>query len=224
MSLRTNIKKQRAHGAQPTLVKRQLACSIALLLGASFAPSAAQAQSNDPFPSCDATAYLTQGFLSRTVAVDLPSGDYHIATEYHENRIPFPFAFTNRASIDALGFNTNDGFVYGWSQFHNLPIRMYPDWSVEPLETDTLGQQRFTAGDVSTVDNKLYLYNRNGNGSGLYSVDLDESSRTYLEMNLIVSSSELNISIEDLAVHPFNGLIYAVESNGNVQEIDPTTG
>jgi len=119
MSLKTNNKKRFSQGGRPRLVKRQLAYSVALLLGASIAPSAAHAQSGEAFPSCDATAYLTQGFLSRTVGVNLAAGDYQIVAESHESLIPFPFAWTDRASLDALGFNSNDGFVYGWSQLHN---------------------------------------------------------------------------------------------------------
>lgn len=224
MSLIETNKKRFLSSSKPFSARRQSAYSIALLLGAAITPFTANAQSTDPFPTCDATVYLTQGHLSRTVAMDLPSGNYKVAAEHHINLIPFPYAWTDKASLDALGFNSNDGYVYGWSQFHNLPARMSSNWLVEPLETDNLGQQRFYAGDVSAIDKKLYLYNRNGNNSGLYSVNLDEASSDYLKMEFIASSGSLNMSIEDFAVHPYNGLLYAVESNGNVLEIDPDSG
>ena len=167
-----------------SLALRQLSCSVALLLGASLTPIAANAQSAGAFPTCDATAYLTHGHLSRTIAVDLQSGDYKIAAEFHENQIDPPFAWTNQASLDALGFNPNDGFVYGWSQFHHLPVRVHSDWSVEPINVETNDQRHFYVGDVSNPENKLYMYNRNGNNSGLYSVDLDPSSPDHLSMEL----------------------------------------
>ena len=207
-----------------SLALRQLSCSVALLLGASLTPIAANAQSAGAFPTCDATAYLTHGHLSRTIAVDLQSGDYKIAAEFHENQIDPPFAWTNQASLDALGFNPNDGFVYGWSQFHHLPVRVHSDWSVEPINVETNDQRHFYVGDVSNPENKLYMYNRNGNNSGLYSVDLDPSSPDHLSMKLVIPSSTLSLNVEDFAIHPFSGLIYAVEADGNVVEVNPQTG
>ena len=219
-------RKNAVKGLPSPLALRGLSCSIALLLGVSLTPISANAQSAGAgaFPSCDATAYLTHGHLSRTIAVDLQTGDYKVAAEFHENQIDPPFAWTNRASLDALGFNPNDGFVYGWSQFHHSPVRVHSDWSVEPLNVATNDQRHFYVGDVSGPENKLYMYNRNGNNTGLYSVDLDPASPDFMIMNLAVPSSSLSLDVQDFAVHPFNGLIYALEANGSVVEVDPRNG
>jgi len=213
------------HRSNP-LALRQLSYSVALLLGASMTPLAANAQSAGAgaFPSCDAPAYLTHGHLSRTYAVDLLSGDYKVAADYHKNQIDPPFSWTNKASLDALGFNSNDGFVYGWSQFHHSVVRVHSDWSVEPLNVATNDQRHFYVGDVSGPENKLYMYNKNGNDTGLYSVDLDPSSPDYLAMKLAVPSRALSLNVEDFAIHPYSGMIYAVEANGSVIEVNPLSG
>jgi len=201
---------------------RTLSLSVALLLGTPLMPFAANAAG--AFPSCDGTAYLTQGQLSRTYAVDLQSGDYKVAASYHSNQTQPPYAWTDKASLNALGFNPNDGFVYGWSHFHNKPVRVHSDWSVEPLEIDRDTRNvRFYIGDVSATENRYYAYGRDGQ-SGLYSIELDPSHPEYLQMELLFSNKQLYLDIHDFAVHPSNGMIYAIESNGSVVEIDPGVG
>jgi len=225
MSLTSKQLRPNGQPRRPATNMRTLSCSIALLLGASLTPfAAAQAQSGGAFPACDATAYLTQGHLSRTFAVDLQSGDYQVAAAYHANVVPPPYAWTEKASLDALGFNPNDGYVYGWSHFHKQVVRLSSDWSVEPLNAATNGQNHFYVGDVSGPDNRLYLYNKNGNNTGLYAVELNSAAPNYLQMELIVSSNQLYLDVEDFAVHPYNGMIYGVEANGSVIEVDPVTG
>lgn len=224
MSVRSIQAYKGLYNRRSPMALRQLSYSVALLLGTSLTPIAASAQSADAFPACDATTYLTHGRLSRTYAMDLQSGDYKIAAEFHENQINPPFAYTNKASLDALGFNSNDGFVYGWSQLHHSPVRVHSDWSVEPLNVETNNQRHFYVGDVSIPENKLYMYNRNGKDSGLYSMDLDPSSADYLAMKLVIPSTKLKLNVEDFAVHPYNGMIYAVESNGSVIEVNPRSG
>ncbi len=226
MPRNTGLERPRIADAHPRMTLCQLSCGVAVALGALIAPHMAQAQALEEgaFPACDATAYLTQGHLSRTYAVDLESGDYKLAVGFHESQTLPQYAWTRKASLNALGFNPNDGFAYGWSQFHKQPVRVYNDWSVEPLDVDVNGQSYIDAGDVSIPENKLYLYSRNGSNAGLYAVDLDKDSETYLKMRLVVSSKKLKIDIFDLAVHPHTGLIYAVEANGTVVQVDPSTG
>jgi len=178
---------------------KTLSLSVALLLGAPMLPFAANAAGE--FPSCDGTVYLTQGQLSRTYAYDLQSGDYKVAASYHSNQTQPPYAWTDKASLNALGFNPNDGFVYGWSHFHNKPVRVHSDWSVEPLQIDRDTRNvRFYIGDVSATHPE------------------------YLQMELLFSNKQLYLDIHDFAVHPSNGMIYAIESNGSVVEIDPNVG
>ena len=209
--------------SRPATALRNLSLCVPLVLAASIAPGA-YAQSAESFPDCDATAYLSQGQLTRTYALNLQSGDYKVAADYHDNWTLPQYAWTEKASLDALGFNPNDNFAYGWSQFHHSPVRMYSDFSVDPLNVATNDQRHFYVGDVSGPDNMLYLYNRDDINSGLYGVNLDATSDSYLAMELIVSSGRLNLDVQDFAVHPHNGMIYAVEANGTVVEVNPATG
>lgn len=208
--------------SRATTKLRTLSISIALLLGTPLVPFAANAAG--AFPSCDGNAYLTQGQLSRTYALDLQSGDYKVASSYHSNQTEPPYAWTKKASLNALGFNPNDGFVYGWSKFHEKLVRVHNDWSVEPLESTLNGKNKhFYVGDVSATENRYYAYARGGK-LGLYSVELDPGHSDYLKAKQIISGSKLSLNLYDFAVHPSNGMIYGVESNGKVIQIDPNTG
>jgi len=203
---------------------RSLAMGVAIILGASVAPSLVFAQSQAPanYASCDGKAYLTQGYLSRTYALDLNTSDYQVVAEYHPNYVAPPNAWTEKAALDGLGYNANDGFVYGWSRLHKKPVKLRQDWSVEPLAVDDYYGDRFYAGDVSAQENRLYLYSSDSE-HGLYYVDLREASQTYLRM-LPVSQSKIQIDVEDIAVHPVNGNLYGLESGGNVIQVDPNSG
>jgi len=219
-----NIKKKSGVNlpTRPPYAMRTLSCSVALLLGTVTTPfGAVHAADGGAFDNCDSKAYLTQGHLSATYALDMDSGDYQMVAPMHKNQTLPPYAWTDKASLDALGFNAKDGYVYGWSQFHKKPVRVHSDWSVEPLEVEGNPEIRFYAGDVSVPDNRYYAYSRD---VGLYAIDLDPTNANYMKMRLIVSGKKLKLDVHDFAVHPTNGLIYAVESNGNVVEVDPNNG
>jgi len=216
--------KQNHQNTGSLSVLKTLPCAVALLCGASLAPfSAAHAAGAGPFASCDASAYLTQGYLTRTYNLNLQTGDYKVAAKYHKNQVQPQYAWTDKASLDALGYNPNDGYVYGWSRFHKKPIRMHKDWSVEPLEVTNIPQEEFYAGDISIADNRYYLYSRISDAS-LYYIELDPSHVNYMEMIPVESSKGLVINSQDFAVHPYNGMIYAVEEGGDVIEVNPSTG
>jgi len=196
---------------------------VTALLSAALLPFSHVVAAEQAFPGCDGAAYLTQGHLSRTYAMDLNSGDYKVVAKYHTNQVSPPYAWTDKASLDALGFNANDNFVYGWSQFHEQVVRVHADWTVEPLELAGNPKGRFYAGDVSAIENRLYLYTGTS-GDGIYYVELDPAHADHGKMLILPGSKNLRSDIQDMAVHPSTGLIYAVESNGSVIEIDPATG
>jgi len=153
---------------------RSLTYSIAILLGTAMTPfGTAHAADTGAFDSCDSKAYLTQGHLSRTYSFDLDSGDYQVVAAWHANQTPPPYAWTEKASLDALGYNPNDGFVYGWSHFHRQPVRVHSDWSVEPMDVTDSPSNSLYAGDVSAADNRYYGYS---NSEGLYAMDLDPAT------------------------------------------------
>ncbi len=184
---------------------RFLLAAPALLLATSV--------SADPFTECPAKAFLTQGAVPSTYGLNLITGDYQVLA--HDMGV--------KASLNGLGFNSNDSYVYGWSYQHNKPARVHNDFKVEVLDVDNIAGVDFYVGDVSTNDNKYYVYRR-GATAGLYSIDLNPDSSTYLKMENIVDGASLSMAIADMAFHPYNDLAYAVDSKGDVLQIDVQAG
>lgn len=181
-----------------------------LLLPLLFAAQTAMA---DPFDTCPAKAFLTQGKVSQTFSINLVTGDY---------RSLAPDMGT-KSSVNGLGFNPNDRFIYGWGYEYGLPVRVHSDFQVEPMNVTNIANSNFYVGDVSTVDNKYYVY-RKGASYGLYSIGLDPDAEDYNKMVKVVDGATISLSIADFAFHPDNGLAYAVDSKGVVHEIDATNG
>lgn len=201
---------------------RMLPC-IAALMTASLIPFTHARAEADALFSCEGDAYITQGHLSRTYELDTESGDYQVATEYHSNQTPPSDSSSDRASLDALGYNPNDGFIYAWSNFHEQVVRVHADWSVEPLVALNTDNARFYIGDVSPIENRYYLYSDHST-VGLIYIELDPAHPNYLQTQEVATDKKLSLNIADMAVHPTSGLIYAVERNGDVIEINPQTG
>ena len=167
----------------------------------------------EPFNECPSKAFLTQGSVSGTYGVNLVTGDYQVLAQN--------MGLTS--SINGLGFNPEDRFIYGWSYQHSKPARVHSDFSVEPLDVDNISGANFYVGDVSITDNKYYVY-RNSNSAGLYSIGLDPNADDYLNMVKIVSGSSLKLAIADMAFHPSNGYAYAVDRKGYLYRIDVSSG
>ncbi len=179
----------------------------------------AQEYAASAFSECSPKAYLTQGTQSRTYGMDLLTGDYNVSAESHEHS-----GGTSTARLNALGFNPNDRYVYGWSYTHSQPVRMHNDWSVELFSEDAnITDQDFYVGDVSAVHNRYYVY-RKGDSYGLYYFELDSNKPDYLKMNKVAGSSSMNLRIADFAFHPTNGFAYAINSKGELYVIDPELG
>lgn len=198
---------------------RLIAAGVAIVGFNAISPSIAIAQEYEAtaFKECSPGAYLTQGRQSRTFGIDLLTGDYSVLAENHEH----PGVATSGA-LNALGFNPHDRFVYGWSYTLDQPVRVHNDWSVEPIGTNIVGKA-FYVGDVSVVHNRFYVY-RKGSDYGLYYFELDPNKSDYLAMTKVSGSEKMNLKIADMAFHPFNGLAYAIDGNGDIYEIDPEAG
>ncbi len=166
-----------------------------------------------PFEECPTKAFLTQGAIASTYAVNLVTGDYQVvASNMGVNK-----------AVNGLGFNSNDNFMYGWSYAHGKPARIHGDFVVEALPVENIDPGNFYVGDVSIVDNTYYVYRR-GSTTGLYGISLDPSHNDYHKMIKIIDGSQLNLKIADMAIHPFSNMAYAVDSGGNLFEIDLSTG
>lgn len=170
-----------------------------------FAPSA--------FQTCPSKAFLTQGTLPSTYSVNLITGDYNAIAVDHGTDRP----------LNAVGFNSNDGFMYAWSYEYNQPARIHNDWQIEPLSGVNITDSNYFVGDVSIVQNKYFVY-RKGAGYGLYSIGLDPTATDYLQMVKVVDGSQLFLSVYDLAFHPFDDYAYTVDSKGILYRVSPVDG
>lgn len=173
----------------------------------------AQSAWSAPFDTCPAQAFLTQGSVAQTYAVNLVTGDYRIQAE----------SMGTTRAVNGLGFNPVDQYIYGWGYEYGLPVRVHSDFTVEPLQVDNISEANFYVGDVHPSNNHYYVYRR-GSGYGLYAIQLDPEASDYLEMRRIVDGSTLSMSIADMAINPADGLGYAVSSSGQLYRFDPETG
>ncbi len=205
-----------------TLPKSRLIAFGLLAAGLNITPLSsvmAQEFSATAFDECSPTAHLTQGTQSRTFGMDLLTGDYSVFADEHNHG-----GVTDTGKLNALGFNPNDRFVYGWSYTHRQPVRVHKDWSVELFSADAnITNRDFYVGDVSITHNRYYVYRRGG-VYGLYYFELDPSKPDYLEMTRVPGSNSMDLRIADMAFHPFNGLAYAIDRNGYLHVINPDTG
>ena len=173
--------------------------------------------------SCGSQAYLTQGQQPSTYSLNLLSGDYTVAALEHSERVNNQPGNALGDALNALGFNMRDQYVYGWSFAHGEPARIHNDWSVEPLDGVNITRHNFDVGDVSTDGSKYYVY-RSGGNAGLYSIGLDPDADDYLQMERIINGGRLRLEIADFAFNPLDSLIYAMDSDGILHQIDPDTG
>ncbi len=188
----------------------------ALLISSLLSISEVYAQEvfdSQAFDSCPTQAFLTQGKRAKTFSVNLITGEYNIAAQSHG---------TND-KLNAMGFNPNDRYIYGWSYKHNQPARLHKNWKVEPLSGVNITDSNFYVGDVSLTDNKYYVYRR-GDGYGLYSIGLDPEADDYLRMIKVADGAKIFLRIFDLAFHPRDGFAYAVDSRGNLFKISTVDG
>ena len=98
---------------------------LGALLLANTSPVHAQAESFAPtaFATCPNKAFLTQGNVPQTYGVNLITGDYNVRALDHGTSRP----------LNAVGFNSNDRFIYAWNYELGQPVRIHNDWQFEEL-------------------------------------------------------------------------------------------
>ena len=173
----------------------------------------AQSVLAQPFDNCPSHAFLTQGTMPQTFAVDLISGDYRVAADYMGTSKP----------VNALGFNSVDQYLYGWSKEHNAPVRVHSDFSIEVLSVENITNNNFYVGDVHPYNNEYYVYRR-GQNYGLYKIDLNPDSTDYMTMQQIVDGKTLSMKAADMAINPSDGFGYALSRHGELYQFDLATG
>lgn len=170
-----------------------------------------------PFQSCPEDAFLVQTRAARFYGIDLGSGNYR---QLH--------ATTGMGSINAMGFSIHDQYLYAWDKDNTNLIRIDARYSIEQMTLTQPVQSHYFVGDVSVLENAFYMYKRNQNtevgGSGFWRIDLDPESTDYLTPVLITEALSPELHVHDIAFHPFNGLAYTVELDGDLYSIDPSSG
>jgi len=125
--------------------------------------------------------------------------------------------------INAVGFNFHDNYIYGWGYEWGTLVRIGNDFQATPMAlTDNPGAN-FYVGDVALNENSYYFY-RKGSSYGLYKVSLDEQSPDYLHARKVIDGQTLSLTIYDFAFHPSNNLLYTVDKNGELYQVNVDNG
>ena len=187
--------------------------STALL---SLVPCAVLSQ---PFDECPSQAFLMQNSKAQLYGIDLVSAKPTVLTT--------ELTFANEAnneSVNAIGFNYKDQYLYGFSkQLPSSVVQIGDDFEMIRLDVVGLPATNFYVGDIQVIEDEgtqsasYYVYTPN---FGLYSINLDGDLDASITATLQPDSDTWKLGIFDFAFHPKSNLLYAVESNGDLHEID----
>lgn len=167
----------------------------------------------DPFESCPSNAFLMQQTVAQLYGVNLVTGDYSLLSNN--------LGTTDK--INAIGFNFHDNYIYGWGYEWGTLVRIGDDYQATPMTLVNNPGINFYVGDIAISENSYYFYKK-GADYGLYKVSLDEQSSEYLQVVNVINGIDLSLSIFDFAFHPDNGFAYTVDRNGELYQINVTTG
>jgi LruC domain-containing protein len=164
------------------------------------------------FSSCPSEAFLFQGSPVSVSRLNLVTGSV--------STLVTSVGVGESGNINAVGYNTSDNFIYGYSNFDKKIKKIGDGYQVEAdYDVINLPDVAIPAGDVSA--NTYYLYKK---GDGLYTVDLTDIVGGDMTANLISGSTSTR-NFGDIAMHPSDGNLYTVDSkNGKVYQINTSTG
>ncbi|MGF1712160.1 LruC domain-containing protein [Vibrio kagoshimensis] len=180
--------------------------TLSLMLGMPFFAHAA------PFDTCPSQAYLFQSTPVQVYGINLVTGSTTLLQ-----------ADTGiNANINAVGFDFDDRYIYGYDTTNKRIVRLGKDFQAEVINTSSLPTNHtFYVGDV--FGHKYYLYRK---GEGLFSIDLtplDSDKNAVLPVTQISSTATINLT--DFAFHPGNGFLYGIDNNsGYLYRFDRTDG
>lgn len=164
-----------------------------------------------PFETCPSKAYLFQANPVQVYGVNLVSG---LSTLVQGDT-------GLDANINAVGFDFEDRYIYGYDTTNLKIVRLGGDFKAETLDVSGLPTYTFFVGDV--YNHVYYLYRKN---KGLFTIDLsplDSNPSATLSINQV--SDTATVSLTDFAFHPSDGSLYGVDNNtGYLYQFDPTTG
>jgi LruC domain-containing protein len=174
---------------------------------------------SQPFDVCPSQAFLMQNSKAQLYGIDLVSAKPTILASalYFQDE-------ENNEGINAVGFNYKDQYLYGFSkQSPASVVRINNEYVMDRLTVTGLPDTNFYIGDVQIVDGDggqsatYYVYTPK---LGLYAVSLDGSIEESVAAEFIDGSDTWKISVFDFAFHPHSNLLYALENDGSLYEID----
>lgn len=189
--------------ALPTGVKKMALASL-LLAGAL---GAGNARAADPvaFGSCPIEAYQT---ISVGGSFNLYTVDVGTGTLNNQG------TSAPLQNINAIGFDANDRFIYGWNQTSRRIVRVGQNGASAYVGATPAGMTKVNAFVGDVVGGKLYLLD----GNKVYVLDVAS--------NTLTSSSTISGSLgfADWAYNPIDQLFYGVQSNGKIVAVDVAAG
>lgn len=166
-----------------------------------------------PFESCPSKAFLMQQQVAQLYGVNLVTGNYSLLADN----------LGTNDKINAIGFNFHDNYIYGWGYEWGTLVRIDSDYQATPIPLEDNPGVNFYVGDVALHENSYYFYKK-GVNYGLYSVSLDEQSVDFLKAIKVIDGQSMSLTIFDFAFHPANNLLYTVDKDGQLYQINVTSG
>ncbi len=169
------------------------------------------AASGPPF-ICDGTFILAQDANSRYFAVDTGNNQLLTLSAFLGSAFPDPIS----TYMNGIGFNVQDGYIYGINPQNGNIYRLAADGTVTNL------------GNPNGVPNNIFSGDVDGNGifyahSGQWIYKLDVSGPTAVVVGSVKLSRK--VQADDIAFNPVNALLYGFDkTNDIVVAINPATG
>ena len=174
---------------------------------------------SQPFDNCPSQAFLMQDAKAQLYGIDLVSAKPTILSS--------TLTFTSEAnneSVNAVGFNYKDQYLYGFSrQSPKSVVQIGSNYEMKRLNVTGLPDTNFYVGDIQVTGEQAnqsamyYVYTPN---FGLYEINLEGDLDAPITARLLPATETWNLGIFDFAFHPQSNLLYAVESNGDLHEIN----
>ncbi len=166
-----------------------------------------------PFESCPSKAFLMQQQVAKLYGVNLVTGNYSLLSD----------DLGTTGKINAIGFNFHDNYLYGWGYEWGTLVRIGSDYQATPITLLYNPGVNFYVGDIALNENSYYFYKK-GASYGLYKVSLDVQSDDYMQVIKVIDGQALSLTIFDFAFHPTNNLLYTVDRDGQLYQINVTSG
>jgi len=170
-----------------------------------------------PF-TCDSNSYLFGSDLSASYStaykLDLKDGKITTSKKFGSHH------------INAIGYNVDDDFIYGYEFGTKKVVRVDADYNIERFDIKGLPKEDFYIGDVS-LDGVYLLAKRDliqGVILKIYRVDL-ATMELLTPLKLKYGLGVTKIATADFAVNPKDNKIYTVNAlNNHLYRIDPENG